>query len=140
MNLLQRKSIFEANVNTRYRFRREPTERADDEGLGDGQETFTADDGGDTNARLGDFRAIDEVLRWLAASRDVGSARCAMTSSRRSLLRSLDTTMAGRSLDCVRPVEGMGTWQRMTSPRLSDIGEDLVVDVVLVAQPVLVSG
>jgi len=69
-----------------------------------------------------------------------------MTSSRRWLFASFETTTAGRNLNWVSPVDGIGTRQSTTlrqaqdaaSPRWIGIGKHLVVDIVVAANPFLI--
>ena len=63
-----------------------------------------------------------------------------MTSSRRRLFASFETTTAGRSLNSVSLVDGIGTRQSITSPRWIGISKHLVVDVIVAADPFLIGG
>ncbi len=61
-------------------------------------------------------------------------------SSRRWLFTSFETTTAGRNLNYVSLVDGIGTRQSITSPRWIGIGKHLVIDVVVAADPFLIGG
>jgi hypothetical protein len=112
--------------------------------FGNGHQRLAAHHGRDDDASAGELGPVNQILRRFSAAGDVRRARGddeivetpVVDVLRDDNGRFFEMTTAGRSLNCVSSVEGIGSWQSTTSPR--NIGEHLVVDVIVGADPFLI--